>query len=637
VSTAPVGATFAEVAVPVPLPGPLTYRLPAGMAAFARPGQRVRVPVGRRTVTGVLWKLVPDAPEGIEIRDVASVADLEPVLTPDLLELARFASEYYLAPLGETVAAMLPQDLPAWGETRVALTDAGALAPARDDVERELHALLLARGRLSLAQVRLEVRAEDLPLRIERLAAEGRLTLDGPERRGSRYVTAVETAPGDPSELLSRCGRSAAGRAVVEHLLAAARPATVDELRAATGASPAVIRRLVTLGVLRRFSQPGRLSLARHLLPPSKAGEAEAILLRADQSEALAALRRGIQEHRFERFLLQGVTGSGKTEVYLRAALEALDLGRSVLLLVPEIALVPALARTAAERFGGRLAVLHSGLGSAERQQEWERIRKGEARVVVGPRSALFAPVVDLGLIVVDEEQDLAYKQETSPRYHGRDLALVRCRSAGAVAVLVSATPSLESRLAADRGRLRRLTLTRRVGIGRLPEGIPVDLRTEPKVGRPGEVVFSERLLSELRDAIAAGDQAILLRNRRGYAPMLLCRACGEDFRCPDCGLARTFHRRAGRLLCHYCGSSLAVPASCPVCRAEALDPVGAGKERVEEELAALLPGVAIWIGTRPAGWAARRRSWSDSAAAKRASWSAPRCCRKVTTFRAWL
>jgi primosomal protein N' (replication factor Y) len=288
------------------------------------------------------------------------------------------------------------------------------------------------------------------------------------------------------------------------------------------------------------------------------------------------------------------MTGSGKTEVYLRAAEAALAAGRTALLLVPEIALVPALARAASDRFGDRFAVLHSGMGGAERRQEWERVREGSARIVVGPRSAVFAPMPRLGLIVVDEEQDLAYKQELSPRYHGRDLALVRCRAAGAVAILASATPSLESRRAADLGRLTRLTLTERVGSGRLPEGILVDLRTEAKVGRPGDVLFSRRLMSELVAALEAGDQAILLRNRRGYAPMLLCRACGEDFRCPDCGLARTFHRRAKRLICHYCGSSLDAPVACPTCGSDALEPLGAGTERVEEELSAELPGVAI-------------------------------------------
>src|SRR5690606_5390901 len=245
--------------------------------------------------------------------------------------------------------------------------------------------------------------------------------------------------------------------------------------------------------------------------------------------------------------------------------------------------------------------VLHSNLSAAERQQEWERIRGGSARVVVGPRSAVFAPLSDLGLVVVDEEQDSAYKQDQAPRYHGRDLALVRCRSAGAVAVLASATPSLESRHAARAGRLELLRLTERVGHGRLPEGVLVDLRAEPRARKAQDLLFTETLLARMRETLDAGDQVILLRKRRGYAPMLLCRACGEDFRCPDCGLARTYPRRAGRLICHYCGSHLPPPAVCPTCRSEALEPIGAGTEQVEEELALRLPGVEVDVLDRDA------------------------------------
>lgn len=592
-STAPPGAPFAEVAVPLPLPGPLTYAVPPDLRSLVGPGQRVRVPVGRRTMTGVYWRAVDAAPGGFEVREILSVSDLEPILPADLLDLARFTSEYYFAPLGETVAAMFPADLPAWGDRRVALTNAGALAPSRDAAEASLRELLLAHGRLRLSEIRRRLPLPDLAARIEALQKEGRIALGEPEGRGSRYETAVELVPGGAGEARTRAGRSAPAQRAIEYLDVLGRPATIEELRVEAEVSEAVVRRLVRLGALRRFAQPVRLNLDRHLLGAAH-GTAPEIVPRADQAQAIGEVTRAVEAGVFARFLLQGMTGSGKTEVYLRAAEAALAVGRTALLLVPEIALVPALARAASDRFGDRFAVLHSGMGGAERRQEWERVRDGSARIVVGPRSAVFAPMPRLGLIVVDEEQDLAYKQELSPRYHGRDLALVRCRAAGAVAVLASATPSLESRHAADVGRLTRLTLTERVGSGRLPEGILVDLRTESKVGRPGEVLFSRRLMSELGATIEAGDQAILLRNRRGYAPMLLCRACGEDFRCPDCGLARTFHRRAKRLICHYCGSALDAPAACPTCCSEALEPLGAGTERVEEELSALLPGVAI-------------------------------------------
>lgn len=593
--TSPRPVRTAEVAVPLPLRTPLVYSLPEAWAHLVRPGLRVRVPVGRRTLTGFVWSLDPPAPEGVALRAVSALVDLEPPLPADLLELARFTADYYLAPIGEVLAAMLPQGLEPWKNPSLTLTAAGALAEPRDPVGRQIRDRLLERGRMRFAELRAEIPATDLPERLEELERAARVTVAG--GTGSRYRTAYELVRGVRQELLDRCGRSPAGRDVVELLLGLGRPAGSDEL-AAAGASPAVLRRLARVGVLRRFSEPERLSLGRHLIGGSGPPRFE---LRPDQERALATIGDAVAGGRFARHLLQGVTGSGKTEVYLRAAELALARDRSAILLVPEIALVPALARSASERFGDRVALFHSGLASAERQQEWERIRSGAARIVVGPRSALFAPVERLGLLVIDEEQDLAYKQESSPRYQGRDLALVRCRDAEAVAVLVSATPSLEARLAADRGSLERLVLTKRAGSGRLPEGILVDLKRERGVPRPGELVFSGTLVTELERTLAEGDQAILLRNRRGYAPTLLCRACGEDFRCDDCGLPRTYHRRERRLLCHWCGSSIPAPELCPKCRAEALDPVGAGTERVEEEVRRRFPEARVEVLDRDA------------------------------------
>jgi primosomal protein N' (replication factor Y) len=461
---------------------------------------------------------------------------------------------------------------------------------------------------MTVAELQARVGLPDLDEILAGLSERGRIGAEEHRARSARYVNAVELAPGEVAAHLAAAGRSAAGRGVVEYLAAIGRPATTAEVAAAVGCTPAVVRRLVSLGVLRQFTQVERLSLDRHMLGiPEKEPE---ICLREDQAHALGQLTGVLDRREFAPFLLQGMTGSGKTEVYLRAAEEALARGRSAILLVPEIALVPALARAVERRFGDDLAILHSGLGTGERHQEWERVRRGEARVVLGPRSALFAPVPDLGLIVVDEEQDTSYKQEISPRYNARDLALVRGRDAGAATLLVSATPSLESRFNAERGKLEILQLTERVGQGRLPEGILVDLREEGVSRRPGEVHFSERLRFEILQALADGDQVILLRNRRGYAPILLCRACGEDMSCPDCGLARTFHRRDKRLVCHYCGSMIRAPQTCPTCKEDALEPIGAGTERVEEDFKELFPGVTVDVldrdtARRPGGPAA--------------------------------
>ena len=600
---------YADVAVPVPLAHPLVYGLPAVVAPRAAPGVRVRVRVGSRRLTGVILDLHGRRPEGVTLREIEEVLDLEPVLPTDLLDLAHFTAEYYLAPIGEVVRSMLPAALPPWGDRRVRLTNAGAIAPPRGPAEAAIVEALREAGRLSMAELQARVALPELPQVVAGLADDGRLAVEADRPRGARYVPAVELPAGDREAQLAACGRSPAGRAVVEYLAAIGRPATTAEVAAAVATSPGVVRRLVTLGILRQFTQVEKLSLDRHILDLPGAGPG-AIHLRPDQQAATDRLVEAVTRGGFEPFLLAGVTGSGKTEVYLRAAEAALAEGRSAILLVPEIALVPALARAAQARFGQNLAILHSGLGSGERHQEWERVRRGEARVVLGPRSALFAPLADLGLVVVDEEQDTAYKQEVVPRYHGRDLALVRGQQAGAVVLLVSATPSLESRFNAERGKLEPLRLTARTGQGGLPEGILVDLRQEAPKRLPGHVHFSQRLKAEIAATLAAGEQVILLRNRRGYSPMLLCRACGEDMRCDDCGLPRTYHRRERVLLCHYCGSTRRAPDRCPTCSEEALEPIGAGTERVEEEFRELFPSATADVldrdtARRPGGPAA--------------------------------
>jgi primosomal protein N' (replication factor Y) len=554
--------------------------------------------VGKRRLSGVVLALRAEAPPGVEIRPIESVQDSEPVLTGDLLALAAFVADYYLAPIGEVVRSMLPSALPPWGDRRVWLTDAGAMAPARSDGEQAVIETLRAAGRVRLGELQARVGQRDLARIVEELRASGRVAVSDDHESGARYVTAVDRSPGELPPQLAAVGRSAAGRAVLEYLAAQGRPATLGELESEIGASSAVVRRLIGKGLLRRFTQVDRLDLGHHQLTSRPAA---AVVPREDQAAAIDALCASVASRRFEGFLLVGPTGAGKTEVYLRAAQRALDAGRSAILLVPEIALVPALAGEARRRFGGELAMLHSSLASQERHQEWERIRSGQARIVLGPRSAVFAPLRDVGLIVVDEEQDPAYKQETVPRYHGRDLALVRGRASGAAVVLVSATPSFESRHNRERGKLTGLSLTVRAGQGRMPEGILVDLRAEKDVGKVGEARFSARLLEELRATFERGDQAILLRNRRGYAPVLLCRACGEDMRCEDCGLPRTYHRKQARLVCHYCGSRVPAPERCPKCGEAALEPVGAGTERVEERFRELFPQVAVDVLDRDA------------------------------------
>jgi primosomal protein N' (replication factor Y) len=312
----------------------------------------------------------------------------------------------------------------------------------------------------------------------------------------------------------------------------------------------------------------------------------------ADQACALEPILAAVAAPRFTPFLLHGVTGSGKTEVYLRAARRALDAGRTALILVPEIALTPSLVRAAGLRFGPAVSVLHSNLSAGERHDQWWRTRDGEARVVVGARSAVFAPLPDLGLVVVDEEHEAAYKQEESPRYHGRDVAVMRARLEGVPVILGSATPSLESHANVVRGKYERLELPSRIGPRGLPQVDVVDRREVLKKG--GDAVLSPPLREALELRLERREQALLLLNRRGYATSLLCRECGVQASCPHCSVSLTLHRGGRQALCHYCGHQTAPPQACPTCRGVYLRLTGFGTEKVVEAVQAALPKARV-------------------------------------------
>ena len=321
-----------------------------------------------------------------------------------------------------------------------------------------------------------------------------------------------------------------------------------------------------------------------------------------------------VRERRSHAALLHGVTGSGKTEIYLRLARAVRDAGRGVLLMVPEIALTPAAAAIFRAAFGERVAIQHSGLSDGERYDQWQRIRRGDVDVVVGTRSAVFAPLANLGLIVVDEEHDGSYKQEESPRYHGRDVAVVRARSAGALIVLGSATPSLESYHNAQAGRYELLTLHRRVLDRPMAHVTIVDMRPEFAAEGP-DLILSSRLRDAMTARLERGEQAIVLLNRRGFATVVFCRQCGETLECPNCSVTLTVHKAAGRARCHYCNHSAPLPKVCGKCAGPYLEQLGFGTERVEAEVArsSRRRGSAAWTATRSAGAARSARSSRSS------------------------
>ena len=574
-----------SVAFPLPLRRPFTYAVPEAHRGRRLLGCRVTAPLGGRTLSGVVVAEDPEAPEERTLRALSAVLDDEPAVEAELLETTRALADRSFCAWGEILRAALPAGLPRGEATRYEATPEGAasLAGAAPE-ERAILEALFERGRAEASAL---------------ATVAGRAAIRALEERG--WIRPVASAPrrprrervyalaGDAAGREALAGRSARGREALRHLEALGRPASGEELRAA-GFSPALMRRLAAKGALSALER--ERAGEREDVPASREAAGE-LRLTADQEAAMAEIAAALDARRFSPMLLFGVTGSGKTEVYLRAIARARAAGRGAVWLVPEIALTPVFARRLRSRFGDDAVVLHSAIGEARRARAWQEMRSGGARIVIGPRSAVFAPIADIGLIVVDEEHDGSYKQEESPRYDARDAAALRAQAHGAVLLLGSATPALETWQAAEEGKLRRLAMPRRIEERPLPEVRIVDLRKEP--ARPeekGVALFSKALVALLEEVFSRGEQAILLAPRRGYAPFLLCRSCGHAFPCAQCSVSMVVHRREGALRCHYCGARRAAPSRCDACGGAHLEAIGAGTERAAERFAALFPGV---------------------------------------------
>ncbi len=591
-------AVYVSVAFPAAVPEALTYSVPDRLASLALPAVRVRAPLrGRRRVGLIVDQDVQPgvAPERVVAID--EVLDDSPILPLHVMDLIRFAADYYLAPVGMLVRAAVPAPLLRLPPAMVVPDQrARELMPALDEAERSLTERVLHARRITVARLAGEGHS---PGRLRAMLASlaARRVLKVVERVPAAHpggavhaVTLVDMDPGRRAELV---GRAAAQQRVVAWLQELGRPELEGELARRCECSTAVIAALVRKGVLRRFQQarvavPRRWELAPSPVPQHLSG---------GQQRVVERIVGGLGAGRYAPALLLGVTGSGKTEVYLRAAAAAAARGLGTLILVPEIGLTPALAGQLAARFGGRVAVLHSSLADGERFAAWERVRRGQVDVVAGARSAVWAPISNLGLIVVDEEQDGSYKQDEEPRYNARDLALLLGQRLKVPVLLASATPSLEAYWLARQGRLALEVLQDRVGGGELPEVEVADLRgQEGEPGEHGRVWISARLRSLLDEVLDRDEQAIVLVNRRGWAPVLLCRQCGHQVACRDCSIALTVHRRPPALVCHYCGYTIPPPLRCPRCGGVVLQDVGAGTEKVAARLRSLYPALQVDI-----------------------------------------
>jgi primosomal protein N' (replication factor Y) len=583
-----------NVAVLAALRKPLTYLAPPSLDV--RVGQRVQVPLGARRAMGIVLEPVAALPPGVKVREILRIVDDEPLLSPELLTLGLWIAEYYLAPVGEVFRAMLPLRAETRRQSWLQLTEGGCeklrefdsslLAEIRtSDVAAFLSAV---RGegqqapRVSLESLRrkFEGRAGDL---IRQAVSEGWIMRAEVEKeRRQQAVWGVRLAgPALPERPIRL---SPVARRIMEAL---ARDGPASDHRELLRASRA------SLAHLKNLSGQGLIELGSPEVGPEETPKPPTLELTAAQRSVLEDLGGLLASRQFHPVLLHGVTASGKTEIYLRLIARCLEQGRNALMLVPEIALTPAVQAHFQARFGSQVAVLHSALSENERHEAWWRARRGQARVVLGTRSAVFAPVENLGLVVVDEEHDASYKQEETPRYHGRDVAVVRARLAQALVVLGSATPSLESYYNAQKGKYRLHKLEERVAGRSLAPVEIIDMRQEFRETHT-QVPFSRRLKQAIESELGAGGQVMILLNRRGYSWFLLCRACGETSRCVNCSISLTYHRREHRLICHYCGYTAPVPTHCPTCGSEYLHYVGEGTEKVETKIAELFPRARV-------------------------------------------
>jgi primosomal protein N' (replication factor Y) len=516
------------VAVPVPGLGLLTYAVPVDVP-FPAKGARVSVPLGTRTVVGVVAG--HDAPlpdDAAKLREITAVIDTAAFLPPAVVDIAMWVGEYYASGPGESLTMAMPP----------------AARRGEVDAFRMVSYAELVDAAVDPASVRGAKQRDALAALRE--ATGGRLLLSELERRGVGRETVKSLARGGTVR-------------VVEEV------AERDPFTAAGGEDRWAVGQV---------AEPDRT-------------------LTEEQSQVFARLVELSALRAFKAVLLQGVTGSGKTEVYLQLARHVIASGRRVVMLVPEIALTPAVAGTFRARFGTRVAIQHSGLATGERHDQWHRIRRGDVDVVVGTRSAIFAPVENVGLLIVDEEHDGSYKQDESPRYNGRDVAAVRAQKEGALLVFGTATPSLETAANVESGRYERLRLTRRIFDRPMASVRIIDMRQE-YAAAGADVAMSRALVDAIRVRLDKKEQSLVLLNRRGFNTVVLCRQCGTTSECPHCSVTLTFHRGSRRLLCHYCNYAVSVPKVCAVCGGEVFEQSGFGTERLEHELREMFPSARV-------------------------------------------
>jgi len=581
------------------------------MATRAHVGSRVQVPFGKKYLTAFIVDLhekLEDEVDETQIKEVEELLDESPVITPEILELTKWVADYYFAPWGECLRAALPAGAISISEQMLELTPAGRAALTEGHLssskQQALELMLSGPGEITSRQFERQLTKPRAGALIRQLSRDGLI-------RVSQRIAETQMKPKLHNVVRLSQGLGVGGRGLANHTtdhglrtptqkqLNEKQSRVVEFLRSATDAVPfselldaadvssSVVRTLEKRGVVEVFAREVRRDPLSHLDEQS----AESITLTEEQQSALDQVVTRLGE--YSTVLLHGVTASGKTEIYLRAMRDALSKGMTALMLVPEISLTPIFSRRLRAHFGAAVAILHSSLSEGERTDEWRRIKEGGARVVIGTRSAVFAPLDKLGLVIVDEEHDGSYKQDETPRYHGRDTAIMRASRTGAVVVLGSATPSLESFQNAQSGKYTYLRLKTRYADRALAEVQTVDMREVFE--RHGKAqTLSDELTTAIAETFARGEQSMILLNRRGYSSFLLCRSCGLAIHCPNCDVTLTYHRYNESLQCHYCGYIRPVPRLCDACEGEYIHYVGLGTEQLEAKLREMHPEMNI-------------------------------------------
>ena len=587
---------YFEVAVSAPVNRPLTYLPPDGCKQPLLQGMRVLVPLGGRKITGYVLDRVDAAPAGQQIKKIFEVLDSEPLFPAEQVSFYRWIANYYHYPIGEVIKTALPAGLTKKSGRRVMITEAGRQHLAELS-ETAITATpwflsLLRKGEISPHAVGSLWRSKERRL-LELWQQKDWVTISG-ELIGGTAKAKTETCCALAEKIESPESLKASEQKTITVLrkIASAsnrrfvprREITCEYPGAGKGLKSLARKNIVIFEEQQVYRDPFGESFLQSDIPETLTGE---------QQKALDSILPAIKNDRFASFLLHGVTGSGKTEVYLQAAAFGLEQGRSVLVLVPEIALATQLEAHFLARFGSRVALLHSGLSSGQRFDQWQRIAQGKADVVIGARSAVFAPLKDPGLIIVDEEHDSSYKQDDGFRYHARDLAVLRASRSAAVVILGSATPSVTSYYHATKGKYSLLHLDKRIEERPLPDVEVVNMQSIKTVsGRPP--VFSPLLINNLRENLERGEQSLVFLNRRGYANFMICRDCGQAAECRHCQVSLTLHKAENKLLCHYCGFAVSSKTVCANCQSTSLIAIGVGTERLEHELPELVPGARI-------------------------------------------